>query len=593
MNRPVPTRWLVGLRRFLGLFLFGWAVFSGCREKSADKDVLPRPDTQKLGSGTSTPNVNVDSGSHISVAWKEGDLAKALYRNGSERGNFFLPETTGGGIAAIDFDRDGRIDIVCAGGGQPDLERKLMLGHPGSLSRGLENVRFVEAGENAGLDLSAIYNAAIAVADYDADGFSDVLSTGYSGLQLFRNQGDGTLEQIDAIAVGLADTQWSSSAAFFDADNDGLLDLYVANYANWSFDFNPICKTPESPGSVESVVDYCGPREFRGLTDVMYQNLGDGTFRDVSQTMGIDEKLRGLGILAADLDADGDVDLYVANDVDPNLLYRNDGGFQFTEIARRSGVACNDIGIPEGSMGIALGDYNLDGKQDLWVTNYQNEIGALYRNNGKLSFTYASNLARIPATDERSVGWGTAFVDMELDGDEDILVVNGHIELRSVGSSFEQRPQILENIEGKYFRLVPRSCKYLSEPQSSRSLAVADFNQDGLMDYAVNRLNTDAALVLNQSQRQGKWLSVRLIGTRSNRDAIGTAVNLQVGDRSWVRQLSGGGSYAATHDLVLHFGVPNELASSAGELTIAWPSGIRQTIPIVNWDTALLISEGN
>jgi hypothetical protein len=289
---------------------------------------------------------------------------------------------------------------------------------------------------------------------------------------------------------------------------------------------------------------------------------------------------------------DGDVDLYVANDVDPNLLYRNDGDFRFVEVGRQSGVACNDGGIPEGSMGIGVGDYNLDGKLDLWVTNYQNEINALYRNNGKLSFAYASNIAKITNTDERSVGWGTAFVDMDLDGDEDLLVVNGHIEMRSVGSTFEQRPQILENQQGKSFQLVPRIGRYLSEFQSSRGLAVADFNGDGLMDYAVSRLNTDAALVVNASTPQGRWLKIRLVGTVSNRDAIGATVQLQSGQRTWVRQMVGGGSYASSHDAVLHFGVPMESVVDNASLSIDWPSGQKQRAPIAAWNTEMLVIEG-
>lgn len=555
----------------------------------------------QLGTNASGASGAVASGtaaSNIAVHMHEGALSGTLYRNGSELGNMFLPETTGGGIAVLDFDRDGRPDLLSAGGGTPEVTSKTMLGLPGALLRNASGFVFRSVSDQARLDLSATYNCAIVVADYDADGFPDVLSTGYSGLQLFHNCGDGTLELVTTPAmesagagIGLKDSQWSSAAAFLDANNDGLLDLYVAHYANWSFENNPICKVPAGPGSSDSVIDYCGPREFKGLTDAMFENRGDGTFANISEVVGIDETLRGLGVMAADLDGDRDVDIYVSNDVDPNLLYRNDGDFHFTEVARRSGVACNDSGIPEGSMGIALGDYNLDGKLDLWVTNYQNEVNALYKNNGNLFFTYASNTARIGPTDEASVGWGTAFVDMELDGDEDLVVANGHIETRAIGSAFDQRPQILDNIEGKFFRLVPRVGNYLALPQPSRAVAMADFNGDGLLDYAVSRLNMDAALVENRSKRLGKYIVVRLIGTSSNRDAIGTSVRLSAGGKSWVRQRFGGGSYAATGESLLHFGVPASVASDSPTLTVDWPSGKSQTITLDGWDRDVLVVE--
>lgn len=609
----IRDRWLAAHLRIAGKW--GWcAVFllCGCDPPQAPPDFLNRTEPRSSGPSASSTASLKEPGSKISVEQVKDALSESIYRNGSELGLLFLPETTGGGIGITDFDRDGRPDVICAGGGKPEPATHSMLGYPGSLCRGLEGMRFVACNEPSRFDLSAIYNAAIAVADYDADGFPDVLVTGYTGSQLLRNQGDGTWEWIPDSLSGLLDKQWSSAAAFFDADNDGHLDVYIANYANWSYDFNPICQAPAAPGTSNSqggsgvqgvqsqstpsnpavISDYCGPREFRGLTDVMYRNAGDGAFVDSSAAMGIDEKLRGLGVLAADLDGDGDVDVYVANDVDPNLLYRNDGNMQFTEVARRSGVACNDNGTPEGSMGIALGDYNLDGRFDLWVTNYQNEIGALYRNNGNLLFNYASNLARILSTDESAVGWGTAFVDMDLDGDEDVLIVNGHIEMRAVGSTFQQRPQILENIDGKYFRLVPRNSEYLSEPQSSRALAMADFNRDGRMDYVVNRLNTQAALVMNQSQAVGRALSLRLIGTQSNRDAIGAVVRLRVGNRTWIRQRSGGGSYAASHDNIVHFGVPEALANADAEVTINWPSGQVQTASVASWNTEQLVIEG-
>lgn len=565
---------------------------SGCDPQPSNDAV----NSQLLDSSKTSkamPQANDSQAStRIRVDWIKGALAGCIYRNGSEQQLHFLPETTGGGIAIIDYDRDGRLDIVAAGGGYPVTSEKAMLGYPGSLMRSFGNLRFSSMESNARMDLSEIYHAAIAIGDWDADGFSDLLATGYSGLQLLRNQGDGTFEKIPTMQIGLADSLWSASAAWLDADGDGLLDLYVAHYADWSYEHNPKCNSPKESGSTEQVSDYCGPRQYRGLADSLFANRGDGTFSDVSESAGISDTLRGLGVLAADLDGDRDTDLYVANDVDPNLLYRNDGGFHFTEMARRSGVACNDVGIPEGSMGIALGDFNRDGRFDLWVTNYQNEIGALYRASGNLLFSYASHGARIPLTDEGAVGWGTAFADMDLDGNEDIVIVNGHVELHSNGSTFEQRPQILQNVERKYFRLTSRDdSDFLSTPQSARSLAMADLNDDGRMDFVVSRINTEAVLVTNRTETDGAYLKVRLVGTRSNRDAIGTTARINSGTEILVRQIVGGGTYAGTNDSVIHFGIPASGSKDKPQLTILWPSGIEQKVEVDGWNQELLIVE--
>ena len=538
--------------------------------------------------------------SAIDLKWLPGAIPEAVVKTGREQGNLFLPETTGGGIAALDFDRDGWTDIACVGGGYADVAHQKMLGYSGSLHRARGETRFEHVSAQARFDLSSRYNAAIAVADYDADGFLDLWITGYSTGQLLRNQGDGTFETIDSQSIGLDDPHWGASAAFFDANADGLLDLYVANYADWSFENNPVCGVDARFGKSDKSSDYCGPREFKGLCDVLYENLGDGTFRNANKIAGIEDQLRGLGVLAADLDSDGDVDLYVSNDVDPNLLYRNDGDFKFTEVARQSGVATNDSGTPEGSMGIAFGDYNLDGFGDLWVTNYQNELNALYRSNGQLQFQYASIHARVAQTDEATVGWGTAFADLDCDGDEDLVVVNGHIELKPLGSTFDQRPQILENLSGKTFQLVPRKNTYLETPQASRGLAMADLNRDGKLDFVVSRVHAEAAVVINTTPG-GKSLRLRLIGTRSNRDAIGSRVELRIGKNRWVRQLVGGGSYASANDALIHFGGPAGVLDAAAtgqggdakiQVEVFWPSGMSQRWDLANFDQEWLLVEG-
>ncbi|MCY3005990.1 MAG: CRTAC1 family protein [Planctomycetota bacterium] len=576
---------------------------AACKPKEAPPDFLgkaaSKPSGEKKEPGP-LDRVMPTGTSVIDLKWLSGAIPEAIVRTGREQGNLFLPETTGGGIAALDFDRDGWTDIACVGGGYADVANRMMLGYGGSLHRGRGENRFEHVSALANFDLSGRYSAGIAVADYDADGFLDLWITGYSIGQLLRNQGDGTFETIDVQSIGLEDPHWGASAAFFDANADGLLDLYVANYADWSFDNNPVCGADARSGKSDKSSDYCGPREFKGLADVLYENLGDGSYRNVSKTAGIEDQLRGLGVIAADLDSDGDVDLYISNDVDPNLLYRNEGDFKFTEVARQSGVATNDLGTPEGSMGIAYGDYNLDGFGDLWVTNYQNEINALYRSNGQMQFQYASVHARIAQTDEATVGWGTAFADLDCDGDEDLVVVNGHIELMPLGSTSDQRPQILENLSGKTFQLVPRKNTYLQTAQGSRGLAMADFNRDGKLDFVVSRMHAEAAVVLNTTVG-GNALRVRLIGTRSNRDAIGSRVELLIGKNRWMRQLVGGGSYASANDSLIHFGVPQGVLEAAKtespedpkiQVEVFWPSGTSERWILANFDQEWLLIEG-
>ncbi len=521
-------------------------------------------------------------------------LSGSKFVDGREQKLFALIETTGGGLATIDIDLDGKVDVICAGGGKADAQAKEFRGGVGSAFRMTSNLQFVNISEQSKLDFSSTFNTAIVAGDYDADGFQDLVVTGYERVQFFRNQGDGSFEKIENEIVS-SESAWSSAATFFDGNRDGHLDLFVVHYANWTFDHNPWCHALAIAGKTDGKErDYCGPREFEGIMDTFYSSLGDGHFRDLTEESGTDLKLRGLGVLAASLDDGKSVCLYVANDVDPNLLYKIDKGQHFKEMGRQSGVACNDQGMPEGSMGIAVGDYNLDGKLDLWVTNYQNEIGSLYRNNGNLSFTYASHAARIAATDEGAVGWGTAFSDFDLDGDEDLICMNGHVELVSSGSSFLQKPQLLENMEGKYFRLKRdgNSSGFLEKPQAGRGLAIADFDRDGLMDFGACRINDPFAVVHNKSTRHGKYLELSLVGTKSNRDAIGAVVRLKVGSRSWIRCIYGGGSYASTSERMIHFGIPSELAASEATVEVVWPSGTTQSLKLGSLDTHLVVVEG-
>lgn len=568
------------------LLLAGVCCIIGCNDRKVDENPSPRASVADPRTSSSTDELR----SAIDFKLIEDALPASEYRDGSEHDVFSLPETTGGGSALVDYDSDGRLDVITAGGGFADAANKQMVGFAGNLYKQSSEGRFIPSGPMACMDFSASYHSAMIAADYDNDGMIDLLVTGYDRLQWFRNQGDGTFETLRPIE----DRLWSTAAAFFDADQDSDLDLYVVHYANWSWEHNPWCPSQGDPNRR----DYCGPTDFVGLQDAVYENLGDGTFVERTPQAVAELSLRGLGVLAADLDGDRDTDLYVSNDVEPNLLFRNDGNFQWTELGRRAGVATNDRGRAEGSMGIALGDYNNDQKFDLWVTNYTDEFNALYRGNGRLSFSYATNTARVTATDEQSVGWGTALCDLELDGDEDIVVINGHLERFSPNHS--QRPHVLENIETKRFAASAKDNLYFQTPQDGRGLAIGDLNRDGLLDLIVTRINAPSAYVQNCSAKQGSYLSLRLVGQSSNRDAVGTVVTLSVGNQSWVRQRVGGGSYASTHEAALHFGIPatvwpldqqDSQGNNKGMLKIDWPSGKTSHIDISRLNVEMLVVE--
>lgn len=528
-----------------------------------------------------------------------GALPGSEYRDGSELGGFALPETTGGGVGILDFDSDGRLDVCCAGGGTIDVARRTVEGHLGSLHRSLGPFQFKAVTPSAHLDMRSLYSAAIVASDFDNDGFTDLTVTGYANVMMFRNMGDGTFEQLPSIAS--EEGRWSSAAAYFDTDQDGDLDLYVTHYADWSFDKNPFCPSRTDANQQ----DYCGPTDFNGLEDSLYINQGDGTWEDASPTITSAHAYRGLGVVAADLDGDRDTDIYVTNDVEPNLLYRNEGirsdpsvngdrPIEWREVGIPSGAANGGSGKPEGSMGVAVGDFNLDGHFDLWVTNYEHELNALYRGEGKMIFSYVTHTTRIASTDEQSVGWGTAFLDVDLDGDEDLLIVNGHLE--KYAAYRLQRPQVLENIEGKSFQRVEPLGDFFKAPIAGRGLAIGDFDSDGRLDFCATRIGEPHAIVRNASSTTGAWIRIQLIGTRSNRDAIGTVAVLRLSDSKQsvtqqVRQVIGGGSYASTNERCLHFGIPEGTQGAAGTLQVRWPSGVDQEVSIDRWNQTIVIME--
>jgi len=488
------------------------------------------------------------------------------YRNGEEAGEFSILESLGGGAAAWDYDGDGDLDLYFPGGGGFSADLRVV-GLAGALFRNEGPRQFTICTPAAGLEAAPFYSHGAAVDDYDNDGFPDLLVTGFRGLILWHNCGDGTFVEITA-AAGLADRLWSSSAAWADLNADGVPDLYIVHYVDWSVDNNPVCQAQVS-GRPR---DVCPPVHFSPLPDALYFGNGDGTFRDGSRDAGLRADGKGLGVVVADLDLDRRPDIYVANDTTPNFLYRNRGSGRFDEAGVVSGAGLDNRGLPNGSMGVDVGDYNLDGLPDIWVSNFEREAFALFRNDGECLFRHVSESTGVTAVGGSYVGWGTVFLDFDCDGDEDIFVANGHVMRHSSFAPLRQVPLIFENRNGLFQRVAPGS-GYLARAHMGRGLAVGDFDGDGDLDVAVSHVNEPVALLENRQDRSAPfhWFSIRVIGTRAARHPVGALVRVTTNAGTQVRLVKGGGSYASTHDPTLHFGLGN--ASEVLEVEIIWPDG--------------------
>ncbi|HEY2250333.1 MAG TPA: CRTAC1 family protein [Planctomycetaceae bacterium] len=526
--------------------------------------------------------------------------AAFVHRNGEESGQASILEIVGGGVAIFDYDADGQLDLFFPGGGRFGAGRELVP-LPGALLRNAGDWRFARHEGEAGLNSPRRYNHGTAVGDHDNDGFPDLLITGYGGLQLYLNAGDGTYRDRTREAR-LDDPLWSTSAAWGDFNGDGNLDLFVVHYVDWSFDNDPFC--PAFDGRRR---ERCTPQRYGPLPESLYLSRGDGTFADASQNSGLRRDGKGLGVVLADVDLDGDLDIYVANDTVQNFLYCNDAHAHFEELGSAWGAAFNDRGAPDGSMGVAVTDYNLDGLPDLWVANYEGETIALYKNLGAAGFEHVSQRTGVAAVSDLAVGFGTLFFDADRDGDDDAVVVNGHVLLFPKNAPRRQLPLLFENLAGKKLvNVAPQAGDYFCANHMGRGLARGDLDGDGDIDLAVAHLNEPIALLENTTADPDAWLAVRLIGTTSNRDAVGARVTLHTSPAEkssnvQSRQVTSGDSYLSHSDRMLFWGVPRDISrdisgdisggQTAASLVIHWPSGRTQTISNLSLNRRLTIVE--
>jgi enediyne biosynthesis protein E4 len=545
-------------------------------------------------SGDREPTPPTDSESFRDVT--AGSGLNFIHRNGQEAGHLTILETLGGGVALLDFDGDGLLDVFVTGGGEfAGTDSPAIKGLPCRLFKNLGGWKFQDVTADVGLDKLSCYTHGAAVADYDRDGW----------LALFRNvpaPGSRWGRRFEEVTerAGLTDKLWSVSAAWGDLDGDGWPDLYVCHYVNWSFANDPACLS--QPG----VRDTCPPGRFESLPHTLYHNNGDGTFTDVSEKAGLyqgksREYMKGLGVLIADLDDDGRPDIYVANDQTQNLLYLNQGGMRFEEEAMRRGVARDDLGRGNASMGVDAADYDGSGNLSLFVTNFRNELHSLFRNRGNAHFTYASKSAGLAALGSDTVAWGTGFLDFDLDGNEDLVFVSGHVfQHPAPPDEVRQRAFLLRNARGpkdrphqvRFENVSAAAGAYFRERHSARGLAIGDLDNDGRPDLVISHLNEPVVLLRNISGEGCHWLGVELAG-RDHRDLVGAKLTLETGGRRLVRAVKGGGSYCSSSDRRILFGLgQSEPAPADCRLTVRWPGGAVQTLERLVPDRYWRVREG-
>lgn len=550
---------------FVAALLWPMIAMLGCQKSDQTQPDQPAID-QRNASRDST--ASAESGFSFSDVTDRSGVS-FTYRNGEESQNFSILESLGGGIGVLDFDNDAAEDLLIPGGGSIDTTAQ-----PSGVSAGLfrnrGELKFDSVATVANVDGGRFYSHGTAVIDFNNDGFADCLITGYGGLQLLVNQGDGTYLE-ESQSAQLLDNQWSSSAAWGDFNGDGSSDLYVAHYVDWSPQNHPFCKGPKPPER-----EICPPRQFNGLKDTVYFSNCDGTFRDASLEVGLSPEGKGLGVVTADLDGDHDIDVYVTNDTVENFLYENDGG-KFRDVSLFSGSSVSERGVPEGSMGVDAFDYNRDGRLDLWVVNYENESASLYENAGSLQYRHVSQRTGVTAAGGGLfVGWGTCPFDVDLDGFEDIFISNGHVIRYPVNAPVLQKPLLLQNQSGARFRNVAlKAGSYMTSYHPGRGAAVSDLNNDGLLDLIVSNNNQPVALLENCSSPNGTSVTIELIGTESSRSPVGAAVQLTCDGQTQTRHVKGGGSYSSSSSSRTHFAVPKD--AGAIEVVVQWPSGKKQT----------------
>jgi hypothetical protein len=567
----------------------GGGVSTGARH-AAVKDSQSRPITAG-GFVDNAPIVFTD-------ITKQAGLDKFHHRSGTAKKESII-ETPGSGVALLDYDNDGWLDIYLLNGSTIAAFRGNESPPRAMLFHNNHDGTFTDVTDKAGV-ANERWGFGVAVGDYDNDGWPDIYVANYGKNRLYHNNHDGTFTDV-AEKAGVTLGGWSTGPTWGDYDHDGSLDLFVAGYVRFDADRPPIAgqgKIPPNFCQFRGIAVMCGPRGLPGERDHLFHNNGDGTFTDVSVKAGVSDPsgYYGLAAVFVDVDDDGWVDLAVANDSTPNYLYRNRHNGTFEDVGYGSGFALSEDGREQASMAIAVGDYNRDGKVDLFTTTFSDDYKTLYRNDGGGNFSDVTYRAGLGDPTVPFLAWGAGFLDFDNDGLLDIFIANGHVypevDRQDWGTTWAERPQLFHNLDGARFREVPPATgSGLAEVITARGAAFGDLFNDGHIDVVINNIDSTPSLLRNVVNNSNHWLTLKLVGgPKSPRDAVGAKVFLTA---SGVRQradVCSGGSYSSSSDQRVHFGLGP--ASRVDKIEIYWPSGLKQQIAMPAVDQIVTVEEG-
>lgn len=587
--RNIASRSLCLPKCLCSCLLFATLYLTGCSSTRDPQGGQASQDTEKepapAKAAASSAALFVDEAAAAGVSFKH-----AL----GNTGRFYFIETLPPGCAFLDYNNDGYLDLFLIQSGPVTPPESVKNRPHCALYRNNKNGTFTDITSGSGLDKDLGYGMGIAVADYDNDGYDDLFITAYNTNTLFRNQrGTGRFEDVTA-RLGLAKrhgTGFATSAAWGDYDNDGRLDLYVCYYAHWNHAINEECRDESS-----KELDYCSPLLFKSVTHRLLRNTKDG-FLDVSEKAGITRKTgRGLAVSFLDYNKDNKQDIFVANDLTPNLLWHNNGNGTFKEVAVQTGCAYGDAGKAMAGMGIAIADYDHSGHESLYVSNFSEQPNVLFKNTGTGIFENVTAAARMATLHMDFLSFGGEFFDYDADGWSDLIVNNGHVQVRQknrrASVPFEQRKQLLRNEGRGTFREIADKAALgdLATPMVGRGLAVGDYDNDGRVDVLAVGQNVPAQLLHNRVDNGHHWVSFKTMGTKSNRSGVGARFEIKVGQTRRTASVRAGGSFLSTSDRRVYCGLGT--ATKVDEVVIHWPSGARDILKSLPADTFYTITEG-
>jgi len=505
----------------------------------------------------------------------------------------YLIESMAGGVLLLDYDQDGWLDIYFTNSPSIDMALRGEKAR-NALYRNNHDGTFTDVTEKAGVGYPC-WAMGGAAADYNNDGWPDILLTCENGLVLYRNNGDGTFTDATKEAH-LSESRWATGAAFADYDGDGFVDLMVTRYVE--FDLKNLPKFGSGlTCHYRGIPVQCGPRGMKGLTDSLYHNNRDGTFTEVSKIAGVEDSSAyyGLGVMWSDFNDDGRPDLFIADDSTPNYLYRNDGAGHFTDLSFLSGTAVSGDGGEMAGMGVASCDYDHSGRFSIFVTNFEDQGTSLYHNDGGMNFTDVSAITSIGPATVAYLGWGVGCVDFDNDGWPDLFVVNGHVypqvDIFAAGAKYRERKLVLLNQRDSTFRDVSLTAgAALAIPQPSRGAAFGDLDNDGKIDVVVENIDGSPMVLHNETPGSNHWITLQLVGTRSNRLGIGAKVKVVAGSLTQIDEVRSGSSYLSQNDFRIHFGLGN--AEKIKRVEIRWPSGASETLQNLAGNRFYFIKEG-